>query len=293
MKTTAKARLIKSNSNEIIRPIMLVQEKLARTRLLQQLEKLHRPLIDAINNILSPLLRQGHPAVSGSTLTEPRTPVVPEHCYSWFVLKHHQNTLGYWRIDRCTLDQLASNYYGNTSTPLSSPLRNPSQSEFRLAKKLLLSVMEELPNSTIETNNLEVELIKGHMPLAVSAVWSFNFTNGPLTPPMLFCLTEHLLGHLAEQPKKSEVSADLPAKLAVWLKSLPIKMQLTLGQHSIPVQSLSQLKTGDILPINLYPKTLLSIGNTPLFHASVHSHEGQMVAKLTQDIYQHEEHDIG
>ena len=110
---------------------------------------------------------------------------------------------------------------------------------------------------------------------------------------MLFCLTEHLLGHLAEQPKKSEVSADLPAKLAVWLKSLPIKMQLTLGQHSIPVQSLSQLKTGDILPINLYPKTLLSIGNTPLFHASVHSHEGQMVAKLTQDIYQHEEHDIG
>ncbi|MCK7635504.1 MULTISPECIES: FliM/FliN family flagellar motor switch protein [unclassified Shewanella] len=293
MKITAKARLIKASSDEMIRPIMLVQEKLARTRLLQQLVQLHRPLIDAINNILSPLLRQGHSAVSSSHLTEPRKPIIPEHYYAWFILKHQQNILGYWRIDRCTLDQLASNYYGSMSTPLNSPLRDPSQSEFRLARKLLLSVVDKLPNNTIDTSALEVELIKGEMELAVSAVWSFNFSQESQTPPMLFCLTEHLLGHLAEQPKKSEVSADLPAKLAIWLKNLPVKIQVTLGQHNIPVHSLGQLNTGDILPINLYPKTLLSIGSTPLFHATVHSHEGLMVAKLTQDVYQYEENDIG
>ncbi|MGI1946671.1 FliM/FliN family flagellar motor switch protein [Shewanella glacialipiscicola] len=289
MKITAKARLIKSSSNEQIRPIMLVQEKLARTRLLQQLALLHRPLIDAINHILAPLLRQGHPAIYTSSLAEARQPITPEHYYSWFILKHQQTILGYWRIDRCTLDQLASYYYGSQSTPLSSPLRGPSQSEFRLAKKLLLSVVNELPRSAIDSSNLEVELVKSQMELNASAVWSFNFTNEPQTPPMQFCLTEQLLGYLAEQPKASEVSADLPAKLAIWLKNLPVKIQLTLGQHSIPVQCLSQLKVGDILPINLYPKTQLSIGNTPLFHASVHTHEGQMVAKLTQDIYQLED----
>ncbi len=293
MKITAKARLIKSSSDEIIRPIMLVQEKLARTRLLQQLAQSHRPLLDAINNILSPLLRQGYSTVSSSNLTEPRKPITPEPYYAWFMLKQQQNILGYWRIDRCTLDQLASNYYGNMSMPLSSPLRDPSHSEFRLAKKLLLAVINELPNNIIDADVIEIELINGQMELSVSAVWSFNFSQETYTPPMLFCLSEYLLGHLAEQPKKSEASADLPSKLAIWLKNLPVKIQVTLGQHKIPVHSLSLLNTGDILPINLYPKTLLSIGSTPLFHATVHSHEGLMVAKLTQDVYQNEEHDIG
>ncbi|NMH66748.1 FliM/FliN family flagellar motor switch protein [Shewanella salipaludis] len=293
MKTTATARLLKANTGPRVRPIMLVQEKLARTRLLQQLTQSRRALLDAINAILAPLVRGGHGAACAMTLTEPAGPQLPEPHHAWFALRYQQKTLGWWRIDRCSLDQLASSYYGSLSTPLHSPLRQPSQSEFRLAKKLFTAAVAELPTTVIDVQQLEITLVASAMTLDAPAVWSIDFGADNLAPPMLFCMTEHLLALMAEQPKQAQASGDLPIRLNQWLKHLPLTLQLTLGHHGMPVQSLKRLAIDDIIPINLHPKMLLTVGKRPLFYATVHSHEGQMVAKLTQDISQQEDTNLG
>ncbi|GIU41455.1 FliM/FliN family flagellar motor switch protein [Shewanella algidipiscicola] len=293
MKTTTKSRLLKAGSGHKVRPVMLVQEKLARARLLQQLILSRRPLLDAINTVLAPLTRNGHGAVYNVTLTEQDSPLQPESYHAWFVCRYQQKTLGWWRIDSCTLDQLASCYYGSLATPLSSPLREPSQSEFRLVKNLLLQALSALPMGKIDPEQVELELVKPPMSLDAPAVWSIDLGKERCVAPMLFCMAEHLLGLMSEQPKESVANKDLAKKLELWLQQLPIKLQMTLGQHAMPVRSLNQLNVGDILPMNLNPKGQLNVGNRPLFQASVHSHEGQMVAKLTQDIFQHEDSNIG
>lgn len=293
MKTTTKSRLLKAGSGSKVRPVMLVQEKLARARLVQQLIHSRRAVLDAINTVLGPLIRNGHGAAHNVTLSEHDTPQQPESYHAWFVCRYQQKTLGWWRIDSCTLDQLASCYYGSLATPLSSPLREPSQSEFRLVKNLLIQTLDALPMAKMDPEQLELELVKPPMVLDAPAVWSIELGKERFVPAMLFCMTEYLLGLMAEQPKKPVANKDLAQKLELWLHQLPIKLQMTLGQHAMPVHSLNRLKVGDILPMNLHPKGQLNVGNYPLFQASVHSHENQMVAKLTQDTFQHEDSNIG
>ncbi len=284
MKTTAKANLLKANRCERIRPVALIQEKLARSRLLIQVEACQRPLLEAANHVLSPIIRQGHHALSSISLIDRANPIVPDGNNAWFLLRYHRSPLAWWRIDKCTLDQLASGYYGSLACPLKSPLRAPSQSEFRLAKKLMLATMNVLPTAELDENALELELVANSTPIDAAMTWEIGFPTEHMVP-MLFCMTEHLLGLMSEQPSQYQAAPDLAEKLSHRLRQIPIKILFELGRQSTPVTSLHELKVGDILPMNLHSRCPVTVGKRPLFYAAIHTHEGQMVAKLTRDAY--------
>ncbi len=291
MKTTAKAKLLKSSQCKKVRPVALIQEKLARSRLLIQVESCQRVILDSVNNVLNPIIRQGHHGLTSITLQESCLPIEPDGHHAWFRLSYRATVMAWWRIDRCTLDQLASGYYGSLATPLKSPLRSPSQSEFRLARKLMLAALKVLPITELDEEEIELELIVNNTPIDAPINWSLSFAKGQMTPPILFCMTEYLLGLMSEQPSLYQATPDLSKKLAHRLKQIPLKISLELGRQNTPVTSLHGLKVGDVLPMNLHSRCPVTVGKRPLFYAAVHTHEGQMVAKLSQDILQQEDGD--
>ncbi|WP_076413120.1 FliM/FliN family flagellar motor switch protein [Shewanella sp. UCD-KL12] len=291
MKTTAKAKLLKFSQCKKIRPVALIQEKLARSRLLIQVESCQRAVLDSVNSVLNPIIRQGHHGLTDISLQEVSVPIEPDGHNAWFRLSYHGAVMAWWRIDRCTLDQLASGYYGSLATPFKSPLRSPSQSEFRLARKLMLSALKVLPISELDEEAIELELVANNTPIDAPINWSLSFAKGQMTPPIQFCMTEYLLGLMSEQPSFYQATAGLSEKLAQRLKQIPLKVSLELGRQTTPVTSLNGLKAGDILPMNLHSRCPVTVGKRPLFYAAIHTHEGQMVAKLTQDIFQQDDGD--
>ncbi|WP_028774277.1 FliM/FliN family flagellar motor switch protein [Shewanella waksmanii] len=289
MKITSKARLIKNPAVENIRPVVLIKEKLARSRLIIQIESCQKQLIENINTVLNPIIRQGHHGVYEGVLSTQDQTVTPDIHGAWFLLSYQGSPLAWWRIDRCTLDQLASGYYGSVDSPLCSPLREPSQSEFRLAKKLMLAALSALPVVTLDEHALQLSLVTNQTPLDAPFSWQLSFPQEQCGADMRFCMTEKLLGLMAEQPSHYMVAADLPEQLAQRLSQIPTKILLELGRQVTPVTSLSNLSVGDILPMSLHSRCPVTVGKRPLFYATVHTHDGQMVAKLTQDAFPQEE----
>ncbi|MDO6680264.1 MULTISPECIES: FliM/FliN family flagellar motor switch protein [unclassified Shewanella] len=289
MKTTAKASLIKKQNLEKVRSVVLVQEKLARSRLLLQLERCHRSLLDNINDLLGPLISQGHHSLSRVELSAESTAINPNLNHAWFLMSYRRTPLAWWRIDKCTLDQLASGYYGSFSSPLQSPLRAPSLSEFRLVKRLLRSALDVLPITELDNEGLDLELVVNTTPLEVPLLWTLNFPSEHVGPPMLLCMTEFALGLMAEQPSEYQAAPDLSSQLSQRLRQIPIKATLELGNQNVPITSLEGLKVGDIIPMNLHSRCPVTIGHRPLFYATVHSNEGQLVAKLTQEAFHSED----
>ncbi|WP_220769451.1 FliM/FliN family flagellar motor switch protein [Shewanella sp. MBTL60-007] len=293
MKTTAKANLIKSSQGIEVRPVVLIKEKLARSRLLMQLESCQRPMIDAVNELLTPITRQGHFALSKVSLAAKTQPVTPQLHHAWFLLSYNRVELGWWRIDKCTLDQLASGYYGSCSSALQSPLRAPSQSEFRLVKRLMMAVIKTFPITYIDEDKLELELVMNCAPIKAPVCCELSFPAAHCGPALCFYMAEHLLELMAEQPSQYQADPALAEKLAGRLKQIPLRTLLELGHQSMPVTSLQSLVVGDILPMNLHSRCPVTVGKRPLFYATVHTHEGQMVAKLTQEAFQMEEKSNG
>lgn len=289
MKTTAKANLIKSNKGIKGRPVVLIKEKLARSRLLLQLESCQRPMMDVVNELLLPITRQGHYALSNVSLSVHHQALIPELEHAWFLLSYNRVELGWWSIDKCTLDQLASSYYGCYSTTMVSPLRSPSQSEFRLVKRLMLAAIATLPITEIDISKLELELVMSKTPITAPVCCELSFPAAHFGPAIKFYMAEHLLELMAEQPSQYQADPELAHKLAQRLKQIPVKTLLELGRQSMPVTSLQSLAVGDVLPMNLHSRCPVTVGKRPLFYATVHTHEGQLVAKLTQELFLHEE----
>ncbi|QQX80544.1 FliM/FliN family flagellar motor switch protein [Shewanella sp. KX20019] len=293
MKTTAKASLIKFNHALELRPVVLIKEKLARSRLLTQLSNRQRNMLDAINELLMPIIRQGHLALSNVSLSAKNNQVTPQLHDAWFLLSYNRIELGWWQIDKCTLDQLASGYYGSCLTAPKSPLRAPSHSELRIVKRMILAMIATLPVSDIDADKLELELVLNNTPLKVPVCCELSFPLGHAGPPIHFYMAEHLLELMAEQPSQYQADPELAEKLANRLKQIPLRTSLELGHQSMPVTSLQNVAVGDILPMNLHSRCPLTIGKRPLFYATVHTHEGQMVAKLSQEAFQMEEQSNG
>ncbi|WP_227006586.1 FliM/FliN family flagellar motor switch protein [Shewanella donghaensis] len=266
-----------------------MQEKLARSRLILQLEGCHRALQDNINDLLGPIISQGHHSLSRIELSNESSAIRPDLNHAWFLMSYRRVPLAWWRIDKCTLDQLASGYYGSFSSPLQSPLRAPSLSEFRLVKRLLRSALNVLPITELDDDGLDLELVVNTSPLDVPLLWTLNFPSEHTGPPMLLCMTEFALGLMAEQPSEFQPAPDLAAQLSQRLRQIPIKATLELGNQNVPVTSLDGLKVGDILPMNLHSRCPVTIGYRPLFYATVHAHDGQLVAKLTEEAFHSED----
>ncbi|ABZ78775.1 conserved hypothetical protein [Shewanella halifaxensis HAW-EB4] len=293
MKTTAKASLIKSSQGVDVRPVALIKEKLARSRLLMQLESCRRPIMDAVNELLTPITRQGHYGLSKVSLSAKANVVTPQLHHAWFLLSYNRIDLGWWLIDKCTLDQLASGYYGSCSSALQSPMRAPSQSEYRLVKRLMMAVIRTLPVTEIDEDKLELELVMNTTPIKAPVCCELAFPAAHAGPALCFYMAEHLLELMAEQPSQYQADPELSLKLAHRLKQIPLRTLLELGHQSMPVTSLQSLAVGDILPMNLHSRCPVTVGKRPLFYATVHTHEGQMVAKLTQEAFQMEEQSNG
>ncbi|BDM62736.1 hypothetical protein NFHSH190041_01880 [Shewanella sp. NFH-SH190041] len=289
MKTTAKARVIKSGAGIPVRPIDLVQEKLARSRLLLKLEQHHQRLLNGINQVLKPLIRQGGAGLSRVSLEPVDECLTACQHHVWFSLSYHRKMLGLWRIDRCTLEQLASSYYGGHSGRLFSPLRGPTQSEFRLDLKLFQAALVALPLQPIDPNALQIEQIAPGIPIDVAACWQMYFADDYPAVPMLFGMTDNLMNLMSDLVQKHEVSADIAPQLEQRLQQIPVRVKLDIGSQHMPVDALSSLNTGDVIPLNLHRRCPVTLGQRPLFYASVHAHEGQLVARLNQDAYQEEE----
>lgn len=293
MKTTAKATLIKFECSAEVRPVALIKEKLARSRLLVQLDQCLRPIMDVVNELLNPIIRQGHHGISQVSLTTKNCSTIPEPHHAWFLLTYNRVALGWWRIDKCTLDQLASGYYGAFSSTPKSPLRAPSQSEFRLVKRLMIAAIKRLPTTEIDEDGLELELLTNETPIKAPVCCELSFPAAHMGPSMLFFMSEHLLGLMAELPSQYQADPALAEKLAHRLKQIPLRVLLELGHQSTSLTSLQNLAVGDILPMNLHSRCPVTVGKRPLFYATVHTHEGQMVAKLTQEAFQMEEKSNG
>ncbi|ABV85416.1 FliM/FliN family flagellar motor switch protein [Shewanella pealeana] len=293
MKTTAKANLIKSNQGIEVRPVALIKEKLARSRLLAQLDQCLRPIMDAVNELLHPIIRQGHHGLSQVSLTTKTSSYVPELHHAWFLLSYNRIALGWWRIDKCTLDQLASGYYGAFASTPKSPLRSPSQSEFRLVKRLMIAAIKRLPITEIDEDALELELLSNETPIKAPVCCELSFPAAHSGPPMLFFMSEYLLGLMAELPSQYQADPALSEKLAHRLRQIPLRVLLELGHQSTSLTSLQNLAVGDVLPMNLHSRCPVTVGKRPLFYATVHTHEGQMVAKLTQEAFYMEEQSNG
>lgn len=289
MKTTAKAKVLTATSQMTVRSVDLVQEKLARSRLLLELEQGQQRLCSNINLVLKPVMRQGGAGIQRVTLTPEASSISACNQHVWFSLSQQRRVLAIWRIDRCTLEQLASSNYGGQSDKLFSPLRSPTQSEFRLGLKLLKAALATMPLKSLDYDSLQLDIMSAGIPTEVAACWQLAFADDYPVAPMLFAMTDHLLNLLAGPAATHQVADDLAAKLEQRLLQIPVQMKLEVGRQHLPVDSLSQLSVGDVLPLNLHRRCPVSLGQRPLFYASVHGHEGQLVARLNQDAYQEEE----
>lgn len=293
MNVTAKAFLLEANTQQEIKPIQLVQGTIARTRAIKHLTLYKRALLDTINHLFIPITRQGYSSLWYATLSESPTNVEPANHEGWFACRYRQKTIAWWKIDRCTLEQLASSYYGSLATPLSSPLRHASHSELRLVKRLLSQIFANLPFEDFDHDEIEVEIFNQHNPVEASALWEINFTADSIAPPLQLYLAPSLLTLVKDAPSHQlTVDQDLTDKLAKWLDQTPISLTLTLGHQELPVDSLQQLAVGDILPISLSPRSIFSSAGKHIFSASVHSHHGRMVAKLIPEQYNNEEYHL-
>ncbi|GAA4888792.1 FliM/FliN family flagellar motor switch protein [Ferrimonas pelagia] len=288
MKTTAKAMVLPAADNTAYRPVALVQERLARSRLLLELEKRHRAVLDAVTQALAP-----GASLTQSPIKELRTeregdtqPLAPE--LAWFQLSHERQPLAWWGIDRCSLDQLASAYYGGSSPLLYTPLRAPSQSELRLVKRLMVGALNGLKALELDPAQLELEPVSTKLELSAPLRWSFQWQRDEPLPPMQWLLSDAMLARLTVAPQQA-IPSDLSAKLKRKLHQLPIRLRCDLVKQSLPAQAIQDLQPGEILPVNLLHRSPISIGGRPLFHASVHTNNGQLVAKITQELHQQED----
>ncbi|MGI2258599.1 FliM/FliN family flagellar motor switch protein [Shewanella sp. GXUN23E] len=289
MKTTAKAKVLPAGSQVTVRSVDLVQEKLARSRLLLALEQGQQRLCSNINQVLKPLMRQGGAGIQRVTLSPEAHSLTACSDHVWFSLSLQRRVLALWRIDRCTLEQLASSHYGGQSGLLFSPLRAPTQSEFRLGLKLIKAALATMPLRPLDDEQLQLEVLSAGIPADVAACWQLTFAEDYPAAPMQFAMTDALLNLLSAPVIQHQVADDLAARLEQRLLQIPVKVKLEVGRQHLPVDSLSQLNVGDVLPLNLHRRCPVSLGLRPLFYASVHAHEGALVARLNQDAYQEEE----
>ncbi|WP_165768827.1 FliM/FliN family flagellar motor switch protein [Shewanella algae] len=224
-------------------------------------------------------------------LTPGETQLTSCNKHYWFAFRYQRKLLGLLRIDRCTLEQLASSYYGGQPGQLYSPLGAPTQSEFRLGLKLMRSVLESLPFNPINPDELQIELSSAETQYKVVAVWSMSFPDSYYTSPMLFAMTDELLGRIGQAAPQYQQADNLKQALEQQLTQIPVKLKLELGWQALPVQALAELQHGEIIPLNLHLHCPVSLGELTLFYGTVHSHQGKLVARLNQDAFQQNEDD--
>ncbi|MBY6185936.1 FliM/FliN family flagellar motor switch protein [Marinobacter hydrocarbonoclasticus] len=287
MKTTAKATVLRASDQHAYRPVALVQERLARSRLLFELEKRQRLVLEAAGQALTPGTDRGQSPLAAISTVQDNPPLGRE--LSWFQLSQERQPLIWWGIDRCSLDQLASSYYGGGARPLFCPLTPPSQSELRLIKRLMVAALSALSPEALDAEQLELEPLESDQKLTAPLRWHFDWAKVTGLPKMQCLLSDAALARLTRTPTETPVAPDLAAKLKRRLHQLPIRLSCQLAQQSLPTQALSGLQPGEILPLTLTRRSPVSIGGRPIFHATVHSHEGQLVAKLTHELHQHED----
>ncbi|WP_169308378.1 FliM/FliN family flagellar motor switch protein [Ferrimonas aestuarii] len=244
-------------------------------------------MLDAIRLIFKPLMRQGQATPVSISLQE--SPEIDTQGAGYFVLTAGRTPLAWLAIDRCTLDQLASSYYGGVNARLMTPLRSVSQSELRLANRIITSALETLPKTNLNFDLTEIENLPNLSSVVSPLQWRFEWPRTHPFEPISLFLSDALLGSLAEQPSQYQPDPNLKHKMQQRLTQIPVKAKVELARQSVPVNVLDALRPGEILPVNMHARCPVTIGGRTQFYASVHGHDGKLVAKLNHDTHKPEE----
>ncbi len=92
--------------------------------------------------------------------------------------------------------------------------------------------------------------------------------------------TWHLLWPVNEQNIEQHHSEATTALVANLLTQIPVQLRLVLAEQSFPLNKLSNLKVGDVLPIELTDPTVAFLGNKPLFDGRVAEQRTHLVFQV-------------
>lgn len=289
MNTPVKTELIKSENIKNVRQVSLVQEKLARSILLIQLDEDKKNILNAINNVLKPLVKFNLPTPENIVLKNKDGVVKPNTHDIWFSLNYERKILALLRIDRATLDQLTSSYYGGKTTILCSPLREPNQSEYRLGLKLIIAALNTMNLTKLNKNLLSIELYEQEAGIEIASSWNLHFPKEYPVTPIFFAITDTLIQFIVQKPINYEIDEHLNEQLTKKAEKIPFKLDIELGSDSVPMKVVTDLKVGDVIPLNINNHCLIKLGNKNFFQGAIHNNEGQLVAKINQDLCTQEE----
>lgn len=285
MNTNIKTELIKSDDSQHVRPVSLVQEKLARSILLIQIDTDKNNILNAICNVLKPLQKQDLPLPENISLKNKDEVIKPQKHDIWFALNYERKILALLKIDRATLDQLASSFYGGKTNILCSPLREANQSEYRLGLKLISSVLNTMNLKQLDKSQLSLSLYDQDVGIEIAASWTINFPIEYPVTPMLFAITDSLVQFIIQKPINYEVDQQLNERLKTKSEEIPLKLDIELGRDLVSMSSITNLTVGDVIPMNINSQCSIKLGSKNIFHAEIHNDEGQLVAKINQDLY--------
>ena len=289
MNTPVKTELIKSENTQNVRKVSLVQEKLARSILLIQLDEDRKNILNAISDILKPLQKQNIPLPENISLKNKDEIIKPNKHDVWFSLSYDRKIIALLKIDRATLDQLTSSYYGGKTKILCSPLRPPNQSEYRLGLKLILAALNTMSLKRLDKSLISIMLYEQEAGLEIASSWAMHFPIDYPVTPMLFAITDNLVKFIVQKPVNYEIDKHLYEQLTKKVEGIPIKLNIELGCDSVSMKTITDLKPGDIIPMMINPNSYIKLGMKNIFQATIHSNEGQLVAKITHDLYMQEE----
>ncbi|WP_163934494.1 FliM/FliN family flagellar motor switch protein [Paraferrimonas sp. SM1919] len=80
------------------------------------------------------------------------------------------------------------------------------------------------------------------------------------------------------------IASDSVHKLAQVCENIPLKFTAQLAKTSLPLGTLTKLKVGDVLPLEIQSNAKLFLGDTAKFEAKIHEHLGSLVAHIDQEM---------
>jgi flagellar motor switch protein FliM len=84
------------------------------------------------------------------------------------------------------------------------------------------------------------------------------------------------------QSDRIEKDENWTRALRTQLQDAEVEVSSCLAQRQISLRTLSRMKVGDIIPIELPPQLSVEVEGTPLFHGEFGTHNGKNAIKITQ-----------
>lgn len=200
-------------------------------------------------------------------------------------LEYQEKPVFYFRLDKCSLEQLINDEFGGKTELLYSPLRNPSDCELLVIKKVLFDSLNDFPfidqifgECSISFMNIDFDTEPD-----IFAGWNIKLPSAYCSESIIIGLGFFYLDLLSKNEIEPICDIDYQRLSYLFkqkLLQIPVKMNFSIGNTNIPASIISQLEINDVLPIALQSNSTLTINTIPMFQASIHSNSNKYVAKI-------------